>query len=217
MPEATQVISWGSDRTAILSFRSGVPFLSEFSGLGNSYWFSGPLDDQSSGFQNHALFVPVMYKLAFGSKNIENNLYHPVDASLIKLEVDSLNQNTIIRLESGETEFIPSQRITSGSLFIELPPENITPGFYRIMDGERELTTLAFNYNAKESNLDQYGLNELDTIFVNNSNVTIFSASSESEFTKTLKKQYKGTPLWKYALIIALTFLLAEVLLIRFF
>jgi len=216
MPEATRVLSWGSDRTAILSFRSGSPFLSKYSSKGNNYWFSGPLDDQSSGFQNHALFVPVMYKIAFGSKNIDNNLYYAVDESLIRLPVDSISQNTIVKLKSDESEFIPSQRISSGSLFIELPPENIDPGFYDVMADSRKLTTLAFNYDSKESKLDQYNINELDTIFVANDIINVFNANSEAGFTNALKKQYKGTPLWKYALILALMFLLAEVLLIRF-
>jgi hypothetical protein len=216
MPEATQVISWGMDRTAILQFRSGIPFLSRYAQSGSTYWFSGPLDDNSSGFQNHAVFVPVMYKIAFGSKNIDNSLYQSVDAGAIKLVVDSINQNTIVKLEGKESEFIPSQRITSGSLYIELPPENIDPGFYRVMAEDRELTTLAFNYNTKESRLDQYSLNELDTIFAGSGNINTFSAKSESEFTSTLRKQYKGTPLWKYALLLALVFLLSEVLLIRF-
>jgi hypothetical protein len=217
MPEATRILSWGTDRTAILRFRSGLPFLSKYSSKGNNYWFSSPLDNESSGFQNHALFVPVMYKIAFGSKNIDNNLYYAVDESIIRLPVDSINQNTIVKLKSDESEFIPSQRISSGSLFIELPPENIDPGFYNVMVDSRKLTTLAFNYDSKESKLDQYNINELDTIFVADGNINVFNADSEAGFTNALKKQYKGTPLWKYALILALMFLLAEVLLIRFF
>ena len=102
-------------------------------------------------------------------------------------------------------------------VFIELPPENIEPGFYDVMVDNRKLTTLAFNYDSRESKLDQYNINELDTIFAINSNVNVFNADSEAGFTNALKKQYKGTPLWKYALILALLFLLAEVLLIRFF
>lgn len=216
MPEATQVLLWGTDRTAILRFRSGLPFLSELAGNGTSYVFSGPLDDLNSGFQNHALFVPVMYKIAFSSKNIENSLYYSVNQSSLVLPVDSISQTTIIKLQSEERELIPSQRVFSGSLYLELPPENIAPGFYRIMAGNRELTTLAFNYDSRESKLDQYILNELDTIFAQNRSINVFSASGGDDFTSTLKKQYKGTPLWKYALILALCFLLAEVFLIRF-
>ena len=216
MPEATQVLSWGFDRTALLTFRSGAPFLARYSNQGSFYWFSGPLDDTSSGFQNHALFVPVMYKIAFGSKNIEVELYQTVDEDIIRLPVDSISQTTIVKLKGSESEFIPSQRISSGSLYIELPPENISPGFYDMMAEQRKLSTIAFNYNSKESKLNQYTLSELDTIFADKSNIGIFQASSESEFSNTLRKQYKGTPLWKYALILALLFLLAEVLLIRF-
>lgn len=216
MPEATSTLSWGTDRTAILSFRSGLPFLSRFSNTGSAYWFSGPLNDQFSGIQNHAIFVPVMYKIAFGSKNIDYKLYRTVDESLIILPIDSLRQNTIVKLQGTENEFIPSQRISSGSLYLEMPPESIEPGFYKVFAGDRELTTLAFNFDSKESKLKQYNLNELDTIFADGNNISIFSATNEADFSNSLKKQYKGTPLWKYALILALFFLLAEVLFIRY-
>ena len=89
-------------------------------------------------------------------------------------------------------------------------PFNLPPDQYELW---RDLT---FNFDPKESKLDQYNLNELQTIFAENNNISIFSPADESEFTSMLKKQYEGTPYWKIALILSLFFLLTEILLIRF-
>ena len=47
-------------------------------------------------------------------------------------------------------------------------------------------------------------------------NISIFEAGSAEAFSNEIKARYLGTPLWKYALVLALFFLLVEILLIRF-
>jgi len=46
--------------------------------------------------------------------------------------------------------------------------------------------------------------------------ISIFESNSEEAFSNEIKARYLGKPLWKYVLILALFFLLAEILLIRF-
>lgn len=47
-------------------------------------------------------------------------------------------------------------------------------------------------------------------------NVTIFKVGKQEAFSNEIKERYLGKPLWKYALMIAIFFIVAEVLLIRF-
>ena len=47
-------------------------------------------------------------------------------------------------------------------------------------------------------------------------NIDIFDTDSAEEFEGAIENKYIGTPLWKYAILLALVFLLAEVLLLRF-
>jgi hypothetical protein len=47
-------------------------------------------------------------------------------------------------------------------------------------------------------------------------NISIFDSAATGSFSNEIKERYLGTALWKYALLLALAFLLAEVLLIRF-
>lgn len=215
MPQTSQVIEWGQDRTAILSFRNGDPFLSQIRSSGNVYLFAGPLDDRNSGLQNHAVFVPVMYKIAFGSNRSESRLYYSVNQSIIEISIDSLEQNSIIKLVDGDKELIPIQRVFSGSVYLELPSETISPGFFIVEAGSKKITTLAFNLDRNESQLENYRQDEIEEIFSDQDNVAIFNVNDGQGFSSTLRKLYEGTPLWKYAVILALIFLFVEIAFVR--
>jgi hypothetical protein len=75
---------------------------------------------------------------------------------------------------------------------------------------------LAFNLNKYESLLGQYTGDQIKQQLGNPKGISIFEAKSEEAFSNEIKARYLGKPLWKYALILALSFLLAEILLIRF-
>jgi hypothetical protein len=78
------------------------------------------------------------------------------------------------------------------------------------------VSLLAFNLDKAESLLAQYDGNEIKNQMGNGSNITIFEAGSAEAFSDEIKAKYLGKPLWKYALMLALVFLLSEVLLVRF-
>ncbi len=215
MPGVTRVLGWGTDRTALLRFKSGIPFLSKLIGRGSVYLFGGPLNDSYSGFQNHALFVPVMYKIAIYSRQDFSRLYYSMDEPIVDIRIDSVNQNSIVKMQRGENQFIPSQQLISGMMTLELPDEILSAGFYDILLDNRSISTIAFNLDNRESNLEQLPIQSLD-VLNSNGNVSIFQTSNERDFATVVRKQYEGTPLWKFAIILALVFLMTEILLIRF-
>jgi hypothetical protein len=59
-------------------------------------------------------------------------------------------------------------------------------------------------------------MQEINNAFSYKNNVTIFDVNDADNFSNEVKKNKFGVPLWKYAIILSLIFLLAEVLLIRF-
>ena len=75
---------------------------------------------------------------------------------------------------------------------------------------------LAFNLDKAESLMEQYRGEEFKRILGGGDNITIFQVGSGEAFSNEIKERYLGKPLWKYALIAAIFFLLAEILLIRF-
>ena len=214
MPTASNTIQWGSDRTALLRSQSGVPYLSEIDRGGKIYIVGAPFDLDFSTFQNHALFVPVMYRMAVQSSRSDNRLYHFIDEEYITIPIDGPTGDQVARLNRGEEELIPSQRVLGNNLLLEVPKYLLSAGFYDITLVDDKLTALAFNYSPEESNLEQLEKESLEDIF--GGSIDIFDIDSVEDFGGAIENKYIGTPLWKYAIILALFFLLAEVLLLRF-
>ncbi len=69
MPRATRYLAWGDDRSAILDFKNGSPFLSVYQQGGRLYLLASPLTDNHTDFSKNALFVPVMYRMASSARN----------------------------------------------------------------------------------------------------------------------------------------------------
>jgi hypothetical protein len=67
-----------------------------------------------------------------------------------------------------------------------------------------------------ESVLNQFVLADISNELSGEKNITVFDSGDSQEFADAIKKKKFGIPLWKYAVILALMFLMTEVLLIRF-
>jgi hypothetical protein len=215
MPSATKTLDWGADRSAILKFKNDQPFLSLFDQQGKVYVMSCPLDQEYTGFHNNALFVPVMYRIAASGKKDSAPLYFTLNNNFVSLPADSSTGENPLKL-IGEQEVVPTQRTIGEKIFLDIPKFSINQGFYKVVVDRDTVGLLAFNIEKEESMLDQYSGQEVKALMGNTDNVTLFDASSTETFSNEIKARYLGKPLWKYALLAALCFLLAEILLIRF-
>lgn len=211
MPRAKKLLDWGRDQSAILKFRSGLPFLSQF---GHLFVIASPLEKNSTDFYQHALFVPVMYRIAASGRKNESQLYYYLTESLVTIRADSIYGEEPVRLV-GQQELIPPQRKDVDRVIMELPKFSMNAGFYYAMFRRDTLDQAAFNLTREESKLDRFTNAELTERF-GNKMVSVFSSGSASSLASDIRERYLGTPLWKHALILSLLFLLAEVLLIRF-
>jgi hypothetical protein len=212
MPRARKILQWGQDRSAIMKFKDGQPFLAQ---AGNVFVLASPLDKSFTDFYNHALFVPVMYRIATSAKKDEQKLYYTLTESLIKIKADSLFGEEPVRLV-GSQEIIPPQRKTGDQVLIEIPKFSINAGYYGVMFQKDTLGIIAFNLDKRESILSQYSAKEVKDLSGGGDLISVFEVASPEAFGNEIKERYLGTPLWKYALVLVLLFLLAEVLLIRF-
>jgi hypothetical protein len=215
MPKATKVLDWGNDRSAILQFKNDQPFLSMFNQGGKIYLLASSLDPSQTDFANHALFVPVMYRLAASGVKNESKCYYSVSENYINLHIDSLRGEDALRWVGAE-EIIPPQRKVNDNLVFDIPKYSISKGFYKVTAGRDTVSLLAFNLDKAESQMDQYTGQEMKTLLGSGENISIFEVASAEAFSNEIKERYLGKPLWKYALIMALFFLLMEVLLVRF-
>ena len=211
MPQATSVIKWGQDRSAILSFEDGSPYLSKL--YTNIFYVSGPLIESMSNFQTHALFVPVMYGLATQTVRPVRQLFARMQDDYYDINIDSIGFKDVIKLKRGELEIIPEKRKIGNNWRLVFPKEITETGIYKIEIDNKTKGSLAINLDKNESQLNAYSLNELEELFAGYKANFIDTFESKTDISSPFDG---GIALWKYALIICLLFLLFETLLIRF-
>jgi len=216
MPSAKSVIQLPETNMDLIKFTDGSNFLSYQESRNRFYLLVSPLRFDFTDFQTTAIFVPIMYRMAMLSKKEFNNLYYNLSKPVISLKIDSIEQESLIKLRGNNTEVIPGQRISGNDVYMELPKFQIKPGIYDMEIGTNFNGYIAFNPEETESRLDQFTLEELKILSDENSGITLFNTIGIDNFEKEIKAKYLGIPLWRITLIMALIFLLAEILIIRF-
>ena len=227
MPRVAPVLRWPRTGTDILRLLDGESYLANFvSGPGQVYVFSAPFTPQYSDFMAHALFVPVMYRMAMLSYQNEQLPSYRLtqDAVMLKLPAVDMVGNTAGRADDGRFRLvrdslvlIPVQRVVTNELRLDLPVGMDTPGFYQVQRGGKVLTTLAFNQDKRESKLAAYSVDELRQIIgPNHPNVRVVESGMDGTGLAKFRAEQAGEPLWRYFLVLVLLALLAEALLVRF-
>ncbi|MFY0653725.1 MAG: BatA domain-containing protein [Cyclobacteriaceae bacterium] len=216
MPQGSSLISWPKTGTNLLTIKNGLPFLTSTSQDGTLYLLSSPLTDEYTNFHKHALFVPVLYRMAALSSTNYFPLSYSIEEAVITLKVDSINTEKLYTLSRGEEEYIPQQRVAGDQLILELPKFLLSPGFYDLKLDDELKNTLAFNYSKAESNPAQMSSEEIAQSFDQIKNLEIIESTDAQSFAENMKERYEGVQLWKYALVLSLIFLFVETLFLRF-
>jgi hypothetical protein len=209
-----------SRQESLLELQTGGVFLNMYHLEGGKvYLFAVPLQTAFSNFPKHAIFVPTMYKIAVSSV-IEDNLFYNIgENDVINVRHYNLSGDNVFRIRGRESdfEFIPEHRRINAHLDIFPHGQISLAGNYTLFDGENPVKGIAFNYNRTESELNFYTVDELNEILNNQGhrNIQILE-SGNKPFVQTLTELSHGIRLWRWFVILALLFLLAEVLLLRF-
>lgn len=236
MPQATPVWQWnGGDR--LLSLRSGQAFLTQSrvgggtaARQGQLYVLASPLTTDYGNLAQHALFVPVMYKMAALSVRPQRTAYSFDDNVLTFPATASAGDaadRAVYKLKNKSLEIIPVQRIVGNQLVLELPKANqltagqtVEAGYYELQrtgsDGvPKTERIIALNHGRAESQMAFYSPAELRQAFANQPNVEVFDSIQDSDFGQALERENLGTNLWPYCILAALAFLLLEIILVR--
>ena len=90
-------------------------------------------------------------------------------------------------------------------------------GHYLIENDGVAVASMAFNFDRKESDLRYFTADEIESNLEENqlNNATLVRAVDRN-FSEVLSEIQNGKQLWKLCILLALFFILAEVLLIRF-
>jgi len=228
MPRAAPVLQWSRTGTDLLRLRDGDSYLADFtSGTGRVYVFSAPFAKEYSDFVTHALYVPVMYRMAMLSYRNEQLPAYRLTQGTVTLQLPAAVEemgNAAGRADEAGFRFvkdslalIPAQRLLGQEVRLDIPTGMDAPGFYQVQRRGKVLTTLAFNQNKKESELAAYSPNELrQLIGTNRPTIRVLEGGAGGASLAKYQEEQKSQPLWRYFLALALACLLVEALLVRF-
>lgn len=196
------------------AFANGNPFLKKFElKSGSLFLCSSNLNAEASNFGKHALFVPSMYNMALQSSRINKTSYL-IDDTKITLRGIQPSESPI-KLKKGNYEWIPKQSWKENSVEIFLRDQVTEPGFYEVLQNEKLIEKLAFNFNRKESNLKQFTAKEFKLEAEQKGlTIEILDANQES-LSARINALGKTQALWKYFVMLCIIFIGLEILFLR--
>lgn len=210
-----------STETRLLWFQNNDKALSMLNYENGKLWiFAFPLEKRNQAFARDILFVPTLYNIVLNSLShqeisftVGQNTFYDISRN------EDINLNSTIEIEnlkSGE-KFIPFKSVSNRGTRIEFAEQIFEAGHFLIQNENETISALAFNYNRKESNLRYFSNSELkdkiDIAQLKNASIVIDVERNFSEIFEDIKN---GKQLWKWFILLALFFILAEVLLSRF-
>ena len=202
-PKVSSYYSIKSFLPTALSYDNGDPFLVGNTGI---YIFTAPLSNQNSNFQNSPLIVPSFYNIGQNSLKV-NQLYYILGSSAEIDIITQLTKDNILSVSKGATEFIPKQRSMANKVrlsFDDLPYED---GIYEVAHKEIIFKGLSFNYPRNESKVDYLDLAGISSETRQESVASVF---------QDMQNDNRIQELWKWFIILAIVFILMEVLIQRF-
>ena len=185
----------------VLGFQDNTAFLSEQENL---YLFAAPLNSKNSNFKNAPLVVPVFYNLGRTALALPQLYYQVNRVNQIEVPVES-SGDEVVSLVSENENFIPVQQAFTGKVRLnnqELPE---TAGHFSIFYKGEERGKISYNYLREESSwLYREDFN----------NAQMYN--SVSEYFNNVRSATQNKALWKWFVILALIFLTAEMLLLKY-
>ena len=112
-----------------------------------------------------------------------------------------------MKIKNTESEFVPLQQSFSNKTRLTFTENPTKAGIYSVMDNTNEVGKISFNYKKSESALRYTPLENLQATTQDSSINNLF---------QDLKKDQSVNELWKWFVILALIFVLTEVLIQKF-
>jgi hypothetical protein len=202
----------------LMQMQNGNPFfVHQPVGQGNVFLSAVPLSEDFSNFPRHTIFVPTLYNIALQSKALQP-LYHTIGQNTpIRVREPLMRPDQVFRLRGEAMELIPEQRRTGNQFRLLVHDQLIEAGNYRLYAEDKPVKAVSFNYDRRESALEAYDRNELSAVLLDAGFPWIrIIDTTAMDFERAFQEYRSGRQLWRLFLFLALAFLLAEVLLLRF-
>ena len=210
-----QLSSGRAPSEALMELPGRQPFLAGYrSGSGKVYLSAVSLQENYSNLPRHALLIPVLFRIALLSGH-DQSLYYTIGKSeAVETIPFQLSEKQVLKLTKGSQTFIPDARQQEGSTFLYIADQIQQPGNYLLKKQDSLAAVVAFNNNRLESDLTYFEPGELKNLISKNG---IVMQAGKGSLQGTVSETNFGLQLWKVCIILALIFVAAEILLIRFY
>ncbi len=188
------------------------------SGKGIVYQSAVPLDASWSNFPRHAIFVPALLNIALQSQPTTKLFYTIGNDESIALKNINLQGEDVLKLKNEGLGFdvIPEHKNMDSQLEVSMHNQVKQAENYKLFAGKDLVSEVSFNYDRNESRLDFFTFKEIEQQIKDKqlNNFTLIE-SGKKHLGMLIKEINQGIKLWKLFVILALIFLLGEVVLIR--
>ena len=196
-----------SNSGAILSYEDQSPFLvSMQNSLSSVYLFSAAINKINSNFQNSPLIVPVFYKMAQNSQKSGINALTIGDENPFLIDA-LLGKDEIVEIKNADSKFVPTQQILNSKVKMTFSDNPEIAGNFGAFSKDKLLKNISFNYARTESDLSLINENATSDFKIIDSIGSVFDK---------IQTDRTDNNVWKIFLILALLFLLIEMLIQKF-
>ncbi|MFT5985620.1 MAG: hypothetical protein ACI825_001114, partial [Planctomycetota bacterium] len=189
---------------AALSFEDGKPFIVQ---KGNHFLSTTPFASEITNFKSSPLIVPTLYNMSLQSLPLPKLYYTTGEPNTFAIPI-KLQQDQIITLRDSLSSFIPLQTANSNKVTITTEETPDIAGTYAVMNDADFLENVSFNYDRDESILQYAALEDWEGVDAHDSIAALF---------ENIVKDNTINEFWKWFAIGAFLFLLAEMLVLRFY
>jgi len=200
---------------SLMSLPGGKSFWGGYtSGKGKVYVSAVSLNEDFSNLPRHALFVPVMFRIALLSGRDQPLFYTLGRDETIETVPIQTNEKQLLKLVKNGQSIIPEAKQQEGSTLLYIADQLQETGIYDLKKADSTVAVIAFNDNRSESDLTYLTSAELGKLVPQ---ATSILQSGRGSLKGDVTDTNFGLQLWKLCIILALIFLAAEITVIRYY
>ena len=203
-PIVNSFFNLNSSVQKVLSFEDSKPFLLRKNHI---YTSTAAINLQNSNFQNSPLIVPTFYNMAKQSLALPKLYYEIGKQNLYSISV-SLKQDEILKISDSLNTFIPLQQTKKNQVNIATENNPSNAGNYSITKDDIVIDKVSYNFDRQESILTYSNPNNWDNTNLYNNVGDLFD---------NIALDNKINSFWKWFVILALLFLLIELVILKFY
>ncbi|SHI73422.1 N-terminal double-transmembrane domain-containing protein [Arenibacter nanhaiticus] len=202
-PSVEQYYKLKSILPKILSYANQEPFLC---GIDGNYLFTSPLSDEYSNITKSPLIVPTFYQIGVNSLKLPSIYEVLGQNTTIDIPIVLIKDN-VLSVTNNQLQYIPRQQAFANKTTLFFDKDLSKAGIYSITNDKTPIQNISFNPSRKESQLNYIDLKNLTATTKNNAIASFFDQ---------LEKENSIAELWKWFVILALAFILIEVLIQKY-